>query len=547
MKLTSRRAVRPRQAAVAAAMLAVAAAAAAQAPGGAMPAPQPEAVFSIKGFAISGDNPLGSGETSAVLAPFLRSDATLEVLQRATAALEKALQDRGYSLYRVVLPPQALSDTVTLNVVRFSIGKVQLQGNGPHFDDSNVRAALPELREGESPNLRRLARETAVANENPSRQLVVSLKQVPEDESIQATVRVTEKAPWSAGVVWNNNGTHETGRDRLSLAASYNNLFNRDHVLGVAYTTSLDRPSHVKQIGLTYRAPLYALGGVLFASFSDSDVIGTFGVTGSGTEYGIFKSTAAGRTAKIGYAHYFVADGGFRSYATVAWEDKLYKGTTVDGVPLNRDRRSRPLTLSYLGMREAERQRTAYNAELAVNVTTGGANRVADYRTENADIDSVRWKAVRGGASVLRELPGGWQLLGRVQGQWSPDLLIAGEGFGLGGVGSVRGVPDRVLYGDSGLSGTLEAFSPQWVPGLRASAFVDAGAIRSHVTDRPERRRKDRLASVGMGLRYAHTSGASLSADYGYVVTGSRADSTENPSVPEKGDDKFHVSVSYTF
>src|SRR5690606_7575175 len=87
---------------------------------------------------------------------------------------------------------------------------------------------------------------------------------------------------------------------------------------------------------------------------------------------------------------------------------------------------------------------------------------------------------------------------------------------------------------------------PLW-GGLRLSAFVDAGLIRSDVTDTPLRRTKDRLASVGLGLRYAHASGASLSADYGRVVTGSRADAALNPSVPVQGDDKLHVNVALTF
>ena len=135
------------------ALAAVGAAQAQQAPAPMPPAP-PEVVFPITGFAINGENPLGSGETSAILAPFLRADATLAVLQQATAALEKALHDKGYSLYRVVLPPQPLSDTVTLNIVRFTLAKVQLQGNGTYYDDANVRAALPQLQEGTSPNLR---------------------------------------------------------------------------------------------------------------------------------------------------------------------------------------------------------------------------------------------------------------------------------------------------------------------------------------------------------------------------------------------------------
>ena len=48
-------------------------------------------VFAIRGFDISGENPLPDGETSRVLAPFLRTNASIDTLQAATAALEAAL------------------------------------------------------------------------------------------------------------------------------------------------------------------------------------------------------------------------------------------------------------------------------------------------------------------------------------------------------------------------------------------------------------------------------------------------------------------------
>ncbi len=43
-----------------------------------MAAPAPTPVFAIKGFKVTGENPLGDGETARVLAPFLRADATIE-------------------------------------------------------------------------------------------------------------------------------------------------------------------------------------------------------------------------------------------------------------------------------------------------------------------------------------------------------------------------------------------------------------------------------------------------------------------------------------
>jgi hemolysin activation/secretion protein len=73
----------------------------------------PAPVFAIKGFKITGENPLGDGDTSRILAPYLRADANMDTLQKATSALEEALRAKGFGLHRVALPPQEVGDTVT--------------------------------------------------------------------------------------------------------------------------------------------------------------------------------------------------------------------------------------------------------------------------------------------------------------------------------------------------------------------------------------------------------------------------------------------------
>ena len=141
-----------------------------------MAAAAPTPVFAIKGFKITGENPLGDGETARVLAPYLRADATIETLQKATAALEAALRDKGYGLHRVALPPQEVGDTVSLNIVKFSVAKVNIEGRSI-YDEGNIRRSLPELREGHSPNFKQLAIQTAIANENPNKQIQVGLRE----------------------------------------------------------------------------------------------------------------------------------------------------------------------------------------------------------------------------------------------------------------------------------------------------------------------------------------------------------------------------------
>src|SRR5207253_11505119 len=59
----------------------------------------------------------------SVLAPYVRNDASIDSLQQAAAALEKALRDRGFGLHRVSLPPQEVGASVRLTIVQFTIAR----------------------------------------------------------------------------------------------------------------------------------------------------------------------------------------------------------------------------------------------------------------------------------------------------------------------------------------------------------------------------------------------------------------------------------------
>ncbi len=166
----------------------------------------PSPVFAIKGFKVLGDDPLASGETTSVLAPFLRNDATLETLQKATAALETAFRNKGFGLHRVALPPQEVGDTVTLEIVKFTINKVTVDGNQLN-DEDNIRRSVPELVAGHTPNFKRMAIQTAIANENPNKQIQVGVKESEEPDKIDASITVKETRPWSFSVGLSNAGT----------------------------------------------------------------------------------------------------------------------------------------------------------------------------------------------------------------------------------------------------------------------------------------------------------------------------------------------------
>jgi len=500
--------------------------------------PPARPVFTIRGFDVMGDNPLPEGETVRILAPFLRNDATIETLQKATSALEAALKERGFGLHRVVLPPQAVGDAVRLDIVKFTIGKVTIDGL-QRFDEANIRASVPELVEGQAPNFKTLAVQTAIANESQGKQIQIALKESEVADRIDARIVVKEAQPWNFATSLANTGARETGRDRLTVSGGHSNLFNLDHQFVGAYTTSIERTGDVRQLGLNYRIPVYRAGGVVGASYTRSTVVGN---------YGAFTSTGAGQTMGLNYSHYLPPDGGYRSYVTLALDDKRYDITEISGVPVpgQQVRRSRPLTISYAARVERSTAIWGYNVDLAHNLGGGNGNNLSAYQSEDPRITQTRFTALRANANYLGILSDGWLWSARGQFQYSADALIAGEQLGLGGASSVRGTSERPISGDRGLFASLEVNTPELQPGLRLLGFVDAGWLRNNNPNATNKPASDHLASVGLGLRYSRGTFA-LSAEWGRIVTGSVLATPGNPAMPRAGDNKLHVNLTARF
>ncbi len=506
--------------------------------GGAMAQEPPR--FRISGFELSGDIPLSTAETTRILAPYISNQASIETLQLASAALEAALKAQGHVLHRVSLPPQEVGDKVALVVVKFVIGRIEVEG-ASHFSAENIRASLPELQQGQAPNFKRLAVQTAIANENPSKKVQVGMRESDEQDRIDVRLQVADEAPWSVVLGASNTGNDATGNDRVSLVAGHNNLWGQDHQVSLAYTSSGERGERVKQYGLNYRAPLYAAGGVAFASYTHSDVVGHFGA---------FSSSGAGQTAGVGYSHYFEPQGGTRAYFTLSLDDKLFSVSKLNGVaiPGQQERNSRPLTLSYASKTDSDVQTYSYSLGWAHNLPSeAGASSLEAYRSEDTRISTTAWSAWRADFNMAAGLGGGWLFGAKGQFQYSSDALLSGEQFGLGGSASVRGTSERAISGDSGLLWSLELSTPELAPGLRLLGFMDAGLLLSNNTaGSASKVARDTLSSVGVGLRYG-AGAIGISAEYARIVQGATLPATAPAGLPKKGDDKLHINVTARF
>jgi len=515
-------------------------------------APRPAAadvLLEVKRFEIVGSNPLSDAETADVLAPHLGAHRSLGTLESAATALETRLRERGFSFHRVIVPAQKpAAGVVKLEILQFPLASVAVVGN-KYFSADNIRRSLPGLTPGTSPDVLEMSRELGLAGEHPSKHVAVVLKESATADALDADIRVRDVDPqqFFTSFTANTRDTYNTtnastGYTRLTVGYQNANLFDRDHVLTASYTTSPRYPERVSQYGAFYWIPFYGYATSLQVYYTHSDVrtgsvgIGTssFDVSGKGDFFG----------ARL--THSLSKYGAVTQNVALSLDDRYFKNDVgVEDVSLpTTSVRSRPLALRYTARLEQDWGGVGAYAEPVSNLGGGSANTDSDYEIARPGAKR-NWNAFRYGIDANYSL-GSWGLSGHLRGQETNSELIPGEQFGLGGVGSVRGLRDREFAGDRGYSVNLEALGPPLAAGVRPLAFFDFGGARLlGNSTQPDAISRDTASSIGVGMRGNWDRRLDVSADLAYVLNG--ISSTDSVPGTKAGHVKLMVTAFYRF
>ena len=522
--------------------------------------------FDIVRFQIEGNTLLPQAQVQAIVAPLIGPKRVYGDIQKALEALEGAYRAAGYSTVQVYVPEQELtSGVVRLQVTEGVIGKVAISGN-KHFDNANIRASLPALKEGKAPNLREMSENIQLANENPAKQVAVSLGVSEDEGKVDAKVAVTEENPQRFFVTADSTGTAATGRSRVGVAYQNANLLNRDQTLTLAYTGSADAPAGVKVdiFSIGYRMPFYGFGDSLDLIYGNSSVNtpstsptlgGALGIVGKGEVFG------------ARWNHYFARRGEYSSKLIYGFDYKFINSScTTGGAPSGIDPptpaiaacvpyTTRPVSLTYSGQKQSPGQMYDYNIGIAHNFALGsrytnldGTTDRYSYLTPGNRSTRDDFNIVRLGGSYLKAFKTDWQVRLAGSGQYSGDPLVAAEQLGLAGANAVRGFDERALTADSGYVVNAEIYTPELAKqgsglrgSLRALAFYDAGRGYNQNVGGSITPAHVSIGSVGAGLRYALGKDFSLRFDLAQVLDGG------TPGTKERGDWRGHVNVMVAF
>ena len=502
----------------------------------AQPKPAPPAPrFEIRSFVVQGNTLLPKAEVERVVAPFTGAGKDFGSVQQALEALQEAYLARGYNAVRVSVPEQDLvGGQVRLQVVEARVRAVRVEQN-LYFDEANVRASMPTLRAGEAPNTRRIGENVQLVNENPAKQVTVRLESTDQIGALDAVVRVNDAKPGRFTTFIDNTGEPQTGQLRAGFGYQHANLWNRDHVLSAQLVTSPTEASNVGIFGVGYRAPLYGWKSALdlIAGYSDVDsgtVQNLFTVSGKGSIFGarytqiLPRIEAYEQTVSLGL-DYRAFD---QHVALVGTSETLLPEITV-----------RPLSLAYTGRHSRVGSDLSFSVAASRNIPGSGAAGKDAFEAQRPGADPS-YTIVRAAATWSYILPRDYLLRTAGNLQYTGDLLVPGEQLGLGGADNVRGFYEREIAFDEGWRLSVELYTPDFGPRdwrVRALTFVDGGRGTDNA---PERNLDDSIASAGLGLRVNRGRTLFLRADWGYVFNGSTA-------TREKGADRFHVALGYSF
>ncbi len=515
--------------------------------GAAAAAAADEVRFDIARFQVDGNTLLGTSDIDRRLAPLAGHDRAYADIQRAVEALQDAYRQAGYTAVAVSLPEQELSGgVVRIRVVESVIGSVRVTGN-QHFGTDNIRASLLPLQEGRPPNLRAISEAIQLANDNPAKQVGVSLSEGATPGSIDADVAVTDHNPLRLIATIDNSGTPATGDWRTGIALQHADLFGRDQVGTVAYTTSPDKPQGARMdlYSIGYRIPFYGIGDSMDFVYGKSNVDsaassptlgGVLGFTGKGDIYGVRWNHFLGRDGEGSSKLVLGLDRiDIDSSCNVGGEAVSIAGPTppiAACVPY----RTTPLSLTYAGQRDGVERSLLYSLGISRNIPGGNSYTNVDGRVDrysylsagNRD-SSDDFVIVNGAGSIVQALPGGWQARLAGVGQYTHSALVASAQFSLTGALLVRGFEERAVVADSGVVVNAEIYTPELgarlgLPGqLRLLAFVDGGHGSNNGTDGLSTPFTVNVSSTGLGARYAWTRDLSLRLDVARVLDAGNA------------------------
>jgi hemolysin activation/secretion protein len=159
-------------------------------------------------------------------------------LRKGLGELQLLYRNLGFATVSVTLPQQHMTNgVVRVKIIEGKLHAINLTGNR-YFSTNNIRRALPSLRTNVLLNTRWLQPELDRANANADRQIYPVVSPGPDPGTTDLTLQVKDRLPLHWHFDLDDKATPGTPLLRMDNAIQYNNLWQREHQVGLEYDCS---------------------------------------------------------------------------------------------------------------------------------------------------------------------------------------------------------------------------------------------------------------------------------------------------------------------
>ncbi len=506
------------------------------------PAEPPVARFDVFEYRVEGNTVLPAHAVERVVYPYLGEKRTVADVEAARLALETAYRDAGYGTVGVDIPEQRVnSGVVVLRVLQAPVSRLRVVG-AKYYSQEHILDKVPALAEGEVPNFKRVTDQLGSVNRSGDRRVTPLLRPGKLPGTTEVDLSVEDQLPLHASLELNNKHGADTTSSRLQGSLRYDNLWQREHSLGVQVQVSPEDLDEVRVISGSYSVPAGTGLWVASAIRSESNTrvrLNDIQVVGRGKIYSLRRilvdssetftqSLTLGVDYKdmLGIVYQLDGNGG------------LVKGLSCSATTLCTPIRYLPLSASYSAT--LPDKQGAWQAGGGIVVALRG---LFSQQAEFADkryLAQSNFSVLKLDLARTQKLPRDLVLFGKLEGQVSSQPLISDEQFVAGGVDSVRGYLESSAAGDRALRASFELRSPNFVADskglladLRAHAFFEGAGVWLK-SPLPAQDFRSGLLSTGFGLRLRTQKHASLALDVGWPL--------RDAGPTEKGSPRLHLS-----
>lgn len=431
--------------------------------------------FDIYEFRVVGNTKLTEKEIGRVVYPLMGEKKTIEDVENAKQALEKAYHQAGYLTVFVDIPEQDVDNKIVqLKVTEGKVSKLRVSGSR-YYSLGRIKALSTTVKEGEVPHFPTLQKQMTTLNRTADKRVTPVIKAGRVFGTVDVDLKVEDQFPLHGSLELNDQYSNNTSRTRLNGTLRYDNLFQRDHSLLVGFITAPEKTSEVQgffgRYTMRFDESDWSLGFNATLNKSDQAVIGGINVLGDATIFGVSANRALPSLDNYFHSIYFGLE--YKNF-----EQKLTFGDdNEDDSPITYI----PITASYVGTLQSKKAITQLILGSTLNLRGLGT-------------DDEEFEARRSGANPnffvstlelnhTHVLPKSFEAYIQLNGQYSESKLISNEQYFAGGLNTVRGYLQAEELGDRALHSTVELRSPSlfkkinWIDDMKVHAFYDIAKV----------------------------------------------------------------------